>query len=176
MLLASSSSSSNSNFLIPNGTFVFELVMFIIVLGVVAKFILPSLQKAMSDRESTVRASFAAGDEGRIEADRLARERESVLEAAHAEARTIVEAASREVERLREEAQARGQQVFERELEIAKTTITRESSTLREEMIAKLDEIVVKAAERVIGVDVDPTKHREAIAGAIRLASGEATQ
>src|SRR5487761_2384028 len=119
MLLASSSSSSNSNFLIPNGTFVFELVMFIIVLGVVAKFILPSLQKAMNDRDSTIRASLAAGDEGRIEADRLARERASVLEAAHAEARTVIAAAAREVEQLREEAQSRGQLEFERELELA---------------------------------------------------------
>ncbi|HUY06090.1 MAG TPA: F0F1 ATP synthase subunit B [Acidimicrobiales bacterium] len=176
MLLASSSSSSNSNFLIPNGTFVFELVMFIIVLGVVAKFILPSLQKAMSDRESTIRASLAAGDEGRIEADRLARERASVLEAAHAEARAIVEAASREVERLREEAQARGQQEFEREFASAKSTITNESSTLRDETISKLDEIVVRAAERVIGFHVDPAKHRETIAGAIRRARDEATQ
>ncbi len=176
MLLASSSSSSNSNFLIPNGTFVFELVMFVIVLGVVAKFILPSLQKAMTDRETTIRASLAAGDESRVEADRLARERASVLEAAHAEARTIVESASREVERLREEAQARGQLEFEREIEFAKTAISNESSSLREETIAKLDEIVVRAAERVIGIDVDPAKHREAIAGAIRSASGEAAK
>lgn len=173
MLLASSSGSSNSNFLIPNGTFVFELVMFIIVLGVVAKFILPSLQKAMNDRDSTIRASLAAGDEGRIEADRLARERASVLEAAHAEARTVIAAAAREVEQLREEAQSRGQLEFERELELARSAIESESLTLRAETIAKLDEIVVAAAERVIGVDVDPDKHRAAIAGAIRLASGE---
>jgi len=171
MLLAASS--GNSNFLIPNGTFVFELIMFIIVLGIVAKFILPSLQKAMSDRETTIRASLTASDEGRVEADRLARERVAVLEQAHAEARVIVEGASREVERLREEAQQRGMAEFERELERARAVIVQESRTLREETIAKLDEVVVRAAERIVGVDVDPVRHRDAIAAAIREANVE---
>lgn len=171
MLLAASS--GNSNFLIPNGTFVFELIMFIIVLGIVAKFILPSLQKAMTDREVTIRASLTASDEGRVEADRLARERVAVLEQAHAEARVIVEGASREVERLREEAQQRGMAEFERELERVRAVIAQESRTLREETIAKLDEVVVRAAERIVGVDVDPVRHREAIAAAIREANME---
>jgi F-type H+-transporting ATPase subunit b len=171
MLLASSSSSGNSNFLIPNGTFVFELVIFIIVLGVVAKYILPSLQKAMMDREATIRASLQAGDEGRVEAERLEAERIAVIERAHGEAREIVAAAAQEVERLRESAQSRGLAEFESALVSAREMIEGESVRLRQETIAKLDEVVVQAAERIIGVEVDREKYRETIALAIRQAS-----
>jgi F-type H+-transporting ATPase subunit b len=171
MLLASSASSGGSNFLIPNGTLIVELVMFIIVLGVVAKFILPPLQKAMSDREATIRESAQASDEGRSEAERLESERHALLEAAHVQAREIIEVAAREVEELREDAQHRGQAEFEHAIAAAQLTILNEAKQLREETIAKLDEVVIAAAERIIGVDVDPDRHRQAISTAIRQAS-----
>ena len=40
---------ATSNFLIPNGTFIVELVAFIIVLGVVARYILPPVNKMPSE-------------------------------------------------------------------------------------------------------------------------------
>jgi F-type H+-transporting ATPase subunit b len=171
MLLASSASTAgDNNFLIPNGTFIVELVMFVVVLGVVAKFILPPLQKVMSDRDATVRGSLLAGDEGRTEADRLARERRETIEHAHAEARAILEVATREAERLREEARAEAQAVFERDLSAAQAVIEVERRQLRSDTLARLDTIVVEAAERVIGVGVDVDRHREAIAAAVASA------
>ncbi len=173
MLLASSSSSGGSNFLIPNGTFIFELVMFIIVLGIMSKFILPPLQKAMSDRDDQVRQSLQAGDEGRSEADRLVAERQAVLDAAHANARTTVEAVAREVEELREDAQRRGQQAFEQAIAAAQATIATESAALRTETLSKLEEVVILAAERIIGDSVDPDRHRSVITAAIADANAE---
>ena len=38
---AGANSGNGGNFLIPNGTFVVELVIFLVVLGVIAKWILP---------------------------------------------------------------------------------------------------------------------------------------
>jgi F-type H+-transporting ATPase subunit b len=176
MLLASSASSGGSNFLVPNGTFVFELVMFIIVLGIFAKFILPSLQKVMSEREVTIRSALQASDEGRSEAKRLDAERQVLLETAHSQARATIEVAAREVEQLREDAQKRGQAEFDRAIASAQATIDEETKVLREETVSKLESVVVQAAERIIGADVDPVKHREAIAAAIQEASTGAAQ
>ena len=176
MLLASSASSSgNSNFLIPNGTFVVELVMFIIVLGIMAKFVLPPLEKVMRDRESSIRSSLQAGDEGHVEANRLAAARRETLERAHQAARSIIEGATREAESLREAARAEAQAQFESDLAAAEVEIDVERRQLREETLARLDVIVVEAAERVIGIDVDVEKHRGAIAAAIASASGDST-
>jgi F-type H+-transporting ATPase subunit b len=175
MLLGSSADSGGSNFLIPNGTFIFELAMFIVVLGIVAKFILPSIQKVMTDREVTIRSALQASDEGRSEATRLDAERQVVLETAHTQARATIEVAAREVEQLREDAQKRGQAEFDRAIASAAATIDEETKVLREETVSKLEAVVVQAAERIIGTDVDPVKHREAIAAAIRDASAEVT-
>lgn len=171
MLLASSAASSgNSNFLIPNGTFIFELLMFIIVLGIVAKFILPPLQNAMEERDAKVRAALQASEEGHHEAERLDAERREVLDQARHEARQIIEDAAREVERLRTEARQRGQSEFERQITAAQAIIDRERAQLQAESIGKLESVVVAAAEHIIGLDVDPAKHHATIAAAIAQA------
>ena len=43
-----------SNFLIPNGTFFFVLIIFLIVLGVIGKFVVPSIVKVLGEREEMV--------------------------------------------------------------------------------------------------------------------------
>ena len=40
-----------SNFLIPNGTFFFVLAIFLVVLGVIGKFVVPPIQKVLGERE-----------------------------------------------------------------------------------------------------------------------------
>jgi F-type H+-transporting ATPase subunit b len=140
-----------------------------------AKFVLPPLEKVMRDRDSTIRSSLQAGDEGHVEANRLATARRETLERAHQEARSIIEAATREAESLREAARGEAQAQFESDLAAAGVEIDQERRQLREETLARLDVIVVEAAERVIGVNVDVDKHRDAIAAAIASASGDAT-
>ena len=57
MLLANAGaagSGNGGNFLIPNGTFVVELVIFLVVLGVIAKWILPPLQEVSETRQSRI--------------------------------------------------------------------------------------------------------------------------
>jgi len=103
MLLASDAASSSNNLsLLPNGTFIVELLIFIIVLGVMAKFILPPLQKAMDERERTIRAGVDAGEQGNVEAQQLGEQRRAVLDEARARAREALDAAAEEAESLRE--------------------------------------------------------------------------
>ncbi len=42
------------NFLVPNGTFFFVLAIFLIVLGVIGKFVVPPVQKVLGEREKMV--------------------------------------------------------------------------------------------------------------------------
>ena len=56
MALASTTTTTTaSNFLVPNGTFIAELVLFIIVLGFIAAFVLPPIMKVMRERDETIR-------------------------------------------------------------------------------------------------------------------------
>src|ERR1700679_3397607 len=104
---ASSTSSSNSIFLLPNGTFIFELVIFIVVLGILAKFVLPPIQHVMDERERQIQSGLGASDSGRAEAQRLDEERRRTLEQARAQARTVLEEAGRHAAEIIEQARTR---------------------------------------------------------------------
>lgn len=47
-------SEGGNNFLLPNGTFFVELIIFLLVLFVIWRFVLPPVQKAMADRHDTL--------------------------------------------------------------------------------------------------------------------------
>ena len=48
-----------SNFLVPNGTFVVELVAFAIIVCLLGKYVIPPINKAMTDRQNAIRKEFA---------------------------------------------------------------------------------------------------------------------
>src|SRR6202008_628152 len=67
VILAAEEGGGTSNFLIPNGTFFFVLIIFLIVLGVIGKWVVPPVSKVLSEREAmlkqTVEDSRKAADQ-----------------------------------------------------------------------------------------------------------------
>ena len=53
-VLAAEEGGGQSNFLVPNGTFFFVLLIFLIVLGVIAKWVVPPITKVLHEREAMV--------------------------------------------------------------------------------------------------------------------------
>jgi F-type H+-transporting ATPase subunit b len=160
-LASTTTTTTASNFLVPNGTFLAELVLFIIVLGFIAAFVLPPIMKVMRERDETIRGGLSAGEAGVAEAAALASERESALAAARAEARVILEEASRTAAAARADGQARGMAEHDRLLSEAVVVIEDERQRVVREVSARLGEVVVTAAERVVGAPVDLGRHRE---------------
>lgn len=164
-----------SIFLLPNGTFFVELILFIVVLGIVAKFILPPVQRTLRERERIVRSSLQAGEEGRAEADRLAAEREAVLQRARAEARARYDEAAQANEERRTEARARAEQERARLVAEAAGQLEAERQAARAAAMAGIDALVVAAAARVLGRPVDPSRHQavlDEVAAAARAPGG----
>ena len=64
-----------SNFLLPNGTFFFVLLIFLIVLGVIAKWVVPPISKVLREREAmlhkTAEDNRRAADNSRRRRGRL---------------------------------------------------------------------------------------------------------
>ncbi|HLX77562.1 MAG TPA: F0F1 ATP synthase subunit B [Acidimicrobiales bacterium] len=172
--LLASSSGSNSNFIVPNGTFFVELVIFIVVLGIVAKFILPPFQRVLDERDRTVREGLSSSDEARAEAARLDAERVAVLASARSSARSLVENAAAKVDDLIAEQRARGQQEYERRVAEASGAIEGERRRLHAELMSRAESLVVEAAERIVGGGLDVSRHRQMIAA--ELAEADSTQ
>ena len=55
VLLAAEEGGGTSNFLIPNGTFFVVLIIFLIVLGVIGKWVVPPVSKVLSEREAMLK-------------------------------------------------------------------------------------------------------------------------
>ena len=168
--LLASSSGSNNNFIVPNGTFFVELVIFIVVLGIVAKFILPPFQKVLDDRDRTIREGLGSSDQARAEAARLDAERFKVLADARAEARSLLEEAAAKADELVSDARARGQREYERRVADASGAIEFERARLHSELMARAERLVVDAAERIVGGGLDADRHRDMIASELASA------
>jgi F-type H+-transporting ATPase subunit b len=153
-----------NNFLIPNGTFFAELIIFLIVLFVIWRFVLPPIQKAMGERHDTLQRQL---DESRQAAEKF--------EAAKAKYAEELAQARAESNRIRDEARAEGQRILDEHRERAQAEISailrrgeEELAAQRERVASELRETVpslsTALAGRVVGEDVTTGgSHRETI-------------
>ncbi|MDA8393318.1 MAG: F0F1 ATP synthase subunit B [Actinomycetota bacterium] len=152
-----------TDFLLPNATFFAELVAFLVVLGVLAKWVLPYISKAMAERQAEILQGIEAGDEGRRLLQEARAERERLLEEARAEGRLIVEQATKVAGQAKEEILANAREEAARLLARAESAIQRSTELANEEVRRNLVELVMAAAERVIGAELDAAHHRRLI-------------
>lgn len=156
-----------SNFLVPNATLIVEIVAFLIVLGVVARYVLPPLNRALGERQDQIRESLAAADAAQAEADATRAQRHQILEEARQQAREIVAHANANAERVRAEAAERAQLEHDRILASASAEIAVARQRAVDEVSAQLGALVMAAARQVIGREIDPVAHRELIDEAV---------
>ena len=103
-----------ANFLVPNATFIAEVIAFVIIIWVLAKYVVPPINKAMEDRQAAIRKQFAELDEAKADA------RE-----AEAEYKEQLNNAKHEAARIREEAREQGAQIVQDAREKASTEADR---------------------------------------------------
>ena len=163
-------------FLLPGFTFVLELIAFLIVLWLVAKYILPPLRKAMDERADHIRNSIQAAEDAKREADELAARRRELLEGARQEARAIVDQANEIAEQLKEEGRQRGLEEHARLVASAQVEIDLERDRARSEIMSELGSLVLEAAESVIGAGLDDQRHRALVEEAITAAEASSTR
>ena len=106
MALASASSSEEGgggtqNFLVPNATFFVELAAFLLLFYLLARFVIPPINRAMTGRQDAIRKQFAELDEAKADA----REAEEKYKSQLADAR-------RSAAKTREEAHEQGDQII----------------------------------------------------------------
>ena len=89
------------NFLVPNGTFFVELIAFALLLFLLAKYVIPPINRAMTARQDAIREQFAELDEAKSEAS-----------AAEEEFKAQIADARHEAARIREEAREQGARII----------------------------------------------------------------
>src|SRR6195952_3054822 len=103
-----------SNFLVPNGPFLVELVAVAVIVWILAKFVIPPVNRAMTSRQEAIREQFAELDTAKDEAHKAEEEYKSQL----AEARQAAN-------KIREEAREQGNQIIAEAKDKAQTEADR---------------------------------------------------
>lgn len=141
----------NNNFLLPNATFFVELVLFLILFFVIARYVVPPLTKAMDERDEMVRK--AARD--REEAARQRRDAEeryqSELSDARVEAARIRDEARAEAQRIRDEKKSEADQEVARLREQGERQLTEQRTEAMRQLRGDIGGLSSSLAERILG-------------------------
>jgi F-type H+-transporting ATPase subunit b len=158
VLLAAEEGGGTSNFLVPNGTFFVVLIIFLIVLGVIGKWVVPPISKVLSERDAMVKQTI---DDSRKAADQFAAADED-YQAEMAKARS-------EASGLRDEARAEGRRVLEdmrgrageevaAALQQADSELKDQALSIQADLRSSVDTLSTTLASRVLGVEVTGAK------------------
>jgi F-type H+-transporting ATPase subunit b len=149
------------NFLLPNATFLVELGIFALLVFVLAKWVIPPINKAMTDRQAAIKAQF--DEAAKLKAD--AQAADEAHKAALAEAR-------HEATKIREEAREQGVQIIAQHREQAQVEADRVTANAhaqieveRAQTLAQLKSevgtIATTLAGRIVGESLDDDERQK---------------
>lgn len=155
---------ATNNFLIPNATFVVELVIFLVILGAIAKWIVPWVNSQLAARQEAIRQQFQEAEEARAK-----------LEAAEAEYRQQIAEARADAARQREEAREQGAKIIadlraqaqveaDRITKTARAQIEAERTRTVAALRAEVGALAVELAGRIVGESLaDEARQRRVV-------------
>jgi F-type H+-transporting ATPase subunit b len=164
-----------SIFLLPNGTFFVELIIFVVLMVIMGKKIIPPITAALAERQERIRGSLDAADQARADATAADDQRRAVLEEARQKAREVVAEANRTAEAVRVDFQTRGQVEFDRIVGNAEAEVAAARRRAVDDAAGRLSELTMDVVERVMGRAVDAAAHEDLITEAVNALHADAT-
>jgi F-type H+-transporting ATPase subunit b len=144
-----------NNFLVPNGTFWVELIAFAIMFFILAKYIVPPINRAMERRQEAIRKQFADLEEAKADARSAEEEfRAQIAEARHEAARIREEAREQGatiIGEMREQAQAEAARIVEH----ARSQIEADRQQAVTSLRAEVGSLATELAGRIVGESLE---------------------
>jgi F-type H+-transporting ATPase subunit b len=156
-----------------NGTVIVELITFVIMLAILARYVYPEIVKLAEARQQAIAEQLKEAEKARADAEQSLKEAAAKLEDARVTAKSVIDAATKSGEQLRQELKQKAEDESKRTIEAAKKEIEAERERAVQSVRSEVANLVVAATEKVIGETLDDTKHRQLIERAIaEVASG----
>jgi F-type H+-transporting ATPase subunit b len=144
-----------SNFLVPNATFFVELAAFAIMFFLLAKYVIPPINKAMTARQEAIRNEFAEAEEAKKNANDAEAEFKAQIADARKEAAKIRENAREEgaqiIAEMREQAQSEASRIVEH----AQAQIAAERQQALTTLRAEVGSLATSLAGRIVGESLE---------------------
>ena len=156
-----------------NGTVIVELITFLIMLAILARYVYPEIVKLAEARQQAVAEQLREAEKARAEAEASLKDAAAKLEDARKTAQGVIDAATKSGEQLRQELKQKAEEESKRTVEAAKKEIEAERERAVQSVRSEVANLVVAATEKVIGETLDDAKHKQLIERAIaEVASG----
>jgi F-type H+-transporting ATPase subunit b len=157
-----------------NGTVIVELITFLVMLAVLARWVYPEIVKVAEARQRAVAEQLSAAEKARAEAEASLNQAQAKLDDARKTAQGVIDAAAKSAEQLRLEMKQRAEEEAKRIAEAARKSIDAERDKAIQSIRGEVANLVVSATEKVVGETLDAQKHRQLIEKAIaEVASGD---
>ena len=132
------------------GLFVWTILTFLVLLGVLAKFAWNPLLKMLKDREELIRSSLDDAEKARAELERLNSEGEDIVNKARSEAQTILAEGKAAASKLKDETLNAAKDQAKSILSEAKKQIRIEKDKAIEEIKSEVVDLSLSVAEKLI--------------------------
>ncbi|MEA2656133.1 MAG: F-type H+-transporting ATPase subunit b [Chloroflexota bacterium] len=160
-----------------NGTVIVELITFLVMMAVLARWVYPEIVRLAEARQRLIAEQLTEAEKSRAEAEARLTEAEAKLAEARKTAQSVIEAATKSGDQLRQELKQKAEDEAKRLTAAARKEIEAERERAIQSVRNEVAGLVVAATEKVIGETLDETKHKQLIERAIaEVASGDGSR
>ncbi|HEX6349940.1 MAG TPA: F0F1 ATP synthase subunit B [Candidatus Dormibacteraeota bacterium] len=156
-----------------NATFWIEVAAFLLMLGILWRYVYPRVMEAAEARQKAIAAELEEAEKARQEAQKQLEDAQKQLDDARAQAQDVIAGASRSADQLREELRQKAEEDAKRLVERSRVEIVAERQKALDSVRREVAELVVEATERVIGESLDDARHKKLIDNAIKEVAAE---
>jgi F-type H+-transporting ATPase subunit b len=160
-----------------NGTVIVELLTFLIMLAVLARYVYPEVVKIAEARQRAIAQQLHDAEQARADAEVRLQEAQAKLEEARKTAQQVIDSASKSGEQLRQDLREKAEEDAKRIADSSRKDIEAERERALQSARTEVADLVVTATEKVIGETLDGPKHRQLIERAIQeVGSGDGSR
>lgn len=146
-----------------SGFAIWVAITLIIFLAVMAKYAVPLIMAALSEREERIKDSLESAEKALAKAEQISRDNQKALREAEVRAQKIRKEALEDAEILRAEKAEKAKKDAAKILEDARNTIEQEKKRALLELRNEVAELAVKSASLIIHSELDEKKNKELV-------------
>ena len=154
-VVLAAASQAEGNFLMPNGTFFVVLIIFLIVLGVIAKWVVPPISKVLRERDAMVKQTV---EDSRKAADQFAaadEDYQAEMATARGEASKLRDGARAEGRKVLEDMRGRASGEVASTLQQASEQLKQQADAIEPDLRSSVETLSVTLASRVLGFEIN---------------------
>jgi F-type H+-transporting ATPase subunit b len=152
-----------SNFLVPNATFIAEVIAFALIIWFLAKVVIPPINRMMTERQEAIRKQFADLEQAEADARKAEADYKEQLNDAKHEAARIREEAREQGAQIVQEAREKAQAEAERIIEHAHAQIEADRKAAMASLRRDVGSLATTLAGRIVGESMDDDERQSRV-------------